>query len=69
LLFGSQIESEDVALQELLLDHLVKDWRHSFFSESWVGHSDDGFKVAACEDSLLFLYVSELLVFYVNLAV
>jgi len=66
-LFCGEIEGENVVLEELLSHHLIEDWRDSFLSQCWVGHSNDSLKVLAVEDCSLLLNETKLLIFNMDL--
>lgn len=45
VILTGQIESENVALKKVLLNHLVENWGNSFLSQGWVSETNDGFEV------------------------
>jgi len=57
-----EIKGKKVALEDFLVDDLVKHWLDPFFSECRICHTDDCFKVAASENCLLLFDTSEFLV-------
>lgn len=62
-----EIECKDIALEELLVDHLVENWSHASLGKGWVGQSDNGLEVGARENGVLLLDVAELLVLDMDL--
>lgn len=65
---GGEVEGEHVTLQQLLVHHLIEHWSNSLLGKSWVGHTNNGFKVISSEDGLLLLNVTEFLVLNVDLS-
>lgn len=45
VILTGQIESENVALKKVLLNHLVENWGNSFLSQGWVSETNNGLEV------------------------
>lgn len=68
ILDGGEIEREHVGIKKFLLYHFIKYGGHTSLSKRWVGQSYDRLEVGAGEDSVLLLYLTELLVLNMNLS-
>jgi len=68
VLKSGQVEWENIRLQKMLLDHFIKNWSNSSFSEGWISKTNNGFEIRASENSMLLLDITELLIFDVDLS-
>lgn len=67
ILRRGKIESEHVALKQVLCHHLIEDRSNIGFGKSGVSETNDGLEVVSREDGLLLKNITELLVVDDNL--
>ena len=63
-----EVKGKHIALEKILMHHLVEYWRDISLGESWVGEADNSLKIRPGEDSLLLFNIAKLLVLYEDLS-